>query len=153
MRIQPVLFKRGFTLIEVLVFVSVFSIALVTILAGVIYSSAAFQDAKIKIIATHYNEELAEWVKYQKELNGYDSIYNKISEPTWTSDFCFNQLDIENWPSVGDCLDNYSLDNVFKRELTISRRSVDELSIEIKTYWKILNNTKESNINFYINNF
>jgi type II secretory pathway pseudopilin PulG len=152
MKIRPAAYS-GFTLIEVLVFVSVFSTALVTILSGVIYSSAAFQDSKIKIIATHYNEELAEWTKYQKELNGYNAIYNRISEPLWTSTYCFNTAELTDWPTIGGCGTDFTLDGMFKRELTISRRTEDELSIEIKTYWKILNNTKETDINFYLNNY
>lgn len=137
---NKVALKRAFTLIEILVFVSIFSTAMITILAIVNYSALGLKNAQNKIFASHYAEELAEWLKYQRDSGGYTLIETKSFVGGIT--YCFNDTNI-SWPiNSGGCGENYDLHNFYKRELTLDTDTLNnQINATINTYWKFLGRT------------
>jgi len=140
----------GFTLIEVVVFLVVFSVALITIVSTVTYSSVLIEDSKHKVIGTRFGEELLEWVKFQKDLLGYEAVRAKVPTLSNAATFCFNTLNLQTWPSVGAC-SGYNLKNFYKRELTLTKVSADELVATIVLSWRILDKVKTHTLIVYVN--
>lgn len=129
----PALKKRqlGFTLMEVLVFTAIFSSTFVVVLGTISYASIVLKNAQYRTFATHYSQELLEWVKYQKEELGYDEIKNKIGT------YCFNITPIAVWPgSTGICA-TYGLESFYKRELTLAG-DASQLTATTTTSWQLL---------------
>lgn len=133
---------------------SVFSVSIIIVMATISYGALQLNDAKYRIFASRYGEELAEWLKYQRELQeGYDNLYAKIS----VSPYCFNNLDIDidinNWPVAEACSD-YSLNGFYKRELQLSvTADPNVLAAEITTSWQLLQFTKEVKITEDFHNY
>ena len=143
--------SQGFSLIEVLVFISVLTVALVALIGSVTYSSLVLNDARYRLFATRYNEELAEWLKFQREYYQYQSIVDQISNSAGTT-YCFN-TDSLNWPSPGACPSNdYSLNNFYKRELMLIN-STGQIDVEITTSYWLLNQEKSSTITLTFNEY
>ncbi len=137
--------KRAFTLIEVLVFISIFSTAIITILTIVNYAGFSLKNAQNKIFATHYAEELVEWLKYQRDSGGYTLLESKSFVGGVT--YCFNDVNI-SWPiASGGCGENYNLHNFYKRELTLDTDTLNnQINATINTYWKVLGRTSSVEI-------
>lgn len=134
--------KKSFSLVEVLVFVSILSIFFIGAAA---VTTAALRDMKItqhKIIATRFAEELLEWLRGEKESDWYVFANNQHAgkcQPTQS--LCFNSL---NWDSAcaADCtkgLNNlYARSAKFEVDNPLSPTNVD-VSIEVS--WTELGNT------------
>ncbi|OGK66303.1 hypothetical protein A2313_03665 [Candidatus Roizmanbacteria bacterium RIFOXYB2_FULL_41_10] len=142
---SPVLNNHGFSLIEVLVFVSVFTVAIVALVASVSYSALSLNDARHRLMSSRYNEELAEWLKFQREyrLFGYSGLLAK-STPTGTT-YCFNNsnigLDANAIMTSGECT-GFDLDDFYKRELTLTSATDEQINVQIVTSYRLLNQTK-----------
>jgi type II secretory pathway pseudopilin PulG len=138
--------RRGFSLIEVIVFVSVLSVALISLIASVSYSSLLLINAQHKVVATRYNEEVAEWLKYQREYYGYAALEGHIVGGNPTT-YCFNSSLELVWPelvNIGACPD-FALENFYKRELRLSVEA-SEITAQIVTSWQTLGQEKEVQI-------
>lgn len=143
--------NQGFSLIEVLIFISVLTVALVALIGSVTYSSLVLADARYRLFATRYNEELAEWLKFQREYYQYQSIVDQSSASPGTV-YCFNNTDL-NWPSSGSCSNNdYSLNNFYKRELVLINQT-GQIDVEITTSYLLLNQEKSSTITLFFNEY
>ena len=83
-----------------------------------------------KLVATHYAEELREWIRGQKEINWDSFATGKMG--TW----CFETEPVAAWPSAGSCAD-YSLDSLYKREVILSANAeVTQVTAEITVSWR-----------------
>jgi Tfp pilus assembly protein PilV len=138
--------RRGFSLIEVLVFSSVLSVALIAIIGTSAYSSLLLNNACYRIVAARYSEELAEWLKYQREYYGYSQISGKANNT-----YCFNNTEALSWPVPEEC-SSYSLDNIFKREATLTLGG-SKTKIVITTSYRFLNRTPASTIEMNFNEY
>lgn len=86
--------KSGMTIVEVLIFITILSVVLVSlsaVTASVIRQSKANYN---KTYATHYAEELAEWIRVQRDVVGWNSFHAKaipVEIPAITSKvYCAN---------------------------------------------------------------
>jgi type II secretory pathway pseudopilin PulG len=120
--------KQGFSLIEVLVFTSILALVFITISAAVSSSLAILKVQEHKILATHYAEELLNWLQAEKEADWI--AFAGRSNDT----YCFNANPIVNWPATGSCLGNSFLDSIFKREVVIGGDSTKK-NITITVKW------------------
>lgn len=68
-KIKQAVHKKGISLIELIIFISIFSTSLIFLLSSVTYSTYSFRNSQQKILATHFGEETFEWLKMQKESN------------------------------------------------------------------------------------
>lgn len=107
--------KQGFSLIEVLVFTSILALVFVTISAVITSSLAILKIQEHKILATHYAEELLNWLQAEKEKD-WNEFASKSNN---TVTYCFNENAIVDWPPTGSCPGNSFLDSIFKREVLI----------------------------------
>ena len=115
---------NGFSLIEVLIFISILSLFFVVAAA---VTTASLRNMKInehKILATRYAEELLEWLRSEKEKDS-DTFVNSL---LYDSTICFNEL---NWHN--DCNDQ-EIDKIFTRKATIGH-PMDKVTISIEVSW------------------
>ncbi|OGK18344.1 hypothetical protein A3G67_03565 [Candidatus Roizmanbacteria bacterium RIFCSPLOWO2_12_FULL_40_12] len=129
--------SRGFSLVEVLVFVSVLAVFFVVAAAISSVSLRVSKSNENKLRATHYAEELTEWLRGRKEEDWDAFLKNR--QGTW----CFNNTPLTNWPSSGTCLSSSYLDTIFKREAVISDPvpNDDQLNVSVTVSWSEAANT------------
>ena len=137
--------SSGFTLIEVVVFVALFTMSIVLIFASVNYASLGLKNAQLKILAAHTSEELSEWLRYQNDSLGYQYILNLATVVGTT--YCFNDANIV-WPSPGSCSAGaYVLNGVFKRELLLLKAGDDsQVTATVTTLWNSVGFLRNSQI-------
>ena len=128
--------KKGFSLIEVLVFVTVLVVFFVAAISIVTFSLRSMKASEHRILASHYAEEAMEWVKGQKEddwveFTGHDAIPGAAI-------YCINGLD---FVSAVECGTYYTLGSpaMFKRELLLENvpdsSSPDQVNATVNVYW------------------
>lgn len=117
--------KLGFSLIEVLIFVSVLGFFFVAAISVTTFSLKNMKINEHKILATHYAEEGIEWIRNEKE-NDWETF---VLKGTGTLR-CLNNL---NW-SGGIC--EYALGSplFFKRVVTLTNSGA-QVNVEIIVSW------------------
>lgn len=143
---------HGFTLIEMLIFVSVTTMVFIVMLGVINYASINMKQSQYKVIATHFSEELIEWFRYQRDKDGFITMYNRGSGAGTT--YCFNDIIISTWPSSGDCSPEYTLKNFYNRTITLKQVSgtFDEVYATVITGWRFFDLQRNSAIELRITN-
>jgi len=123
--------KKSFTLIEVLIFVSILSLFFVAAAGVTIVSLRNLKIQEHKILATRYAQELLEWLKGEKEAD-----WNQFT--TYRGTYCFNSSSITNWPTPGNCSTNSFLNELYKREVTLTPQGNPpyQINLSIKVSWE-----------------
>ncbi len=135
--------KKSFSLIEVLVFVTVLGLFFVAAISITTFNLKNMKIQEHKIIATRYAEEGVEWLKQQKEDGWTDFIAKGSSAGTH---YCLNSL---GWSITIPPTCNYGLGTIYERELlikdsgetimTVSWQDMGtDLSVRIPTVFKLL---------------
>lgn len=129
--------KKGFSLIEVIIFVSIISVVFilaVTITVGVLRQLKVNEH---KILATRYAEEAMEWIRDEKEVDW--TIFTAKGGKT----YCLNTA--LNWNNQSNCSSTYSLDSYYSRIATLTSKSVSgvvyEIDVDVKVQWQEGGNT------------
>ena len=128
--------KKSFSLIEVLVFVSILALFFVAAMAVVTYSLRTMKTNEYKILASHYAEEGIEWLRGHKEDDW--SVFTTLDSSAGSTVFCANMLDFS---SPGPCGETYALGTppLFKREITIENvpdsTSPDYINATVSVSW------------------
>lgn len=112
--------NRGFSLIEVIIFVAILSVFFVMVTSMTTASLASLKTTERRMYATRYAEELLEWVSGESEID-WDGTFLAKAPSTTPTIYCFNGA-ITTWPLPGSCAD-YSLNGIFRRELALSRQA------------------------------
>jgi len=138
--------KKSFSLIEVLIFVTILVLFFVAALAITTYSLGNMKINEHKIIATRYAEESIEWLKSQKEENWTEFILKDTSSGTT---YCLNEL---NWLTQSSCGENFTLGDpaFFKRELLLTNQSgtpTEQVNAQIQVSWQERNQAYDVTIN------
>lgn len=130
--------NRGFTLLEVIIFITIFAIFFVTAGYVVTVSVRSMKFNQNKIVATHLAREVLEWVRGEKEEDWTSFKSGPIPRTspaglTW----CFNTTPITTW-SGGACPANdYSLNGIYKREIKLTSNSpLDTVSAQVTVSWR-----------------
>jgi type II secretory pathway pseudopilin PulG len=119
--------KQGFSLIELLIFTTILSLVFISVSTIITASLANLKKQEHKILATHFAEELLEWLRAEKEAD-WNSFVNK------NGTYCFNANPIPNsWPFSIPCSD-FDLNSIFKREAQLSS-STSQKNITITVKW------------------
>lgn len=121
---------NGFSLIEVIIFVSILSLFFVVAAA---VSSASIRNIKIsehKMIASYYADELMEWLRYQK-ISNWPTFSGYSSESGNT--FCFSTLD---WDRPGNCISE-TVGLIYNRYATLTAQDnpISSISVEVVVEW------------------
>ncbi len=133
---------KSFSLIEVLVFITVFSIFFIAGLSISLYSLNTLKLAEHKLLANYYAQEGIEWIKKEKELN-WNNFINKAT--TNGKKYCLNQL---NW-IAGEC-SGFHLNNFYKRDVLLTLIN-DSVNVNLTIYWLEKNNINNINIKTILN--
>ncbi len=125
-------YRKGFSLIEVLVFTVVLGLFFVAAMAVATFNIKNMKIQEHKILATRFAEEGIEWVKQEKEDDW--SIFitrDTLGETT----YCLNNS--LSWGSPVSCA-SYGLGTIYKRELLIknSGSPVNQVEAMITVYWQ-----------------
>ncbi|MFO0703551.1 MAG: hypothetical protein U0525_02385 [Patescibacteria group bacterium] len=127
--------ERGISLIETMIFVIIISVVLVSLVGTTATMTRQMQINYNKVYATHYAEELSDWIRVQKEVVGWNTFYSRscaggICNATGTS-FCINNpltftsvYDATTLTSIGSCTYNgiSTLNpSIFKRTVTFKQ--------------------------------
>lgn len=143
--------KFGFSLIEVLVFVTILGLFFVAAVSVTTFSLKNMKINEHKIVATHFAEEGLEWIKSEKEGDWGVFIGKDTSSGSGTS-YCLNDL---NWSTIGNCGEVYPLGtpSSFKREVTLKNINTptSEVDIEIIVNWIEGNQTMNIPIKSVVN--
>ena len=133
---------KSFTIVEVLIFVTLISLIFITISYIITFSLKNTKINEHKILATHYAEELKEWLRGEKE-DDWNIFTTKghVSGSQW----CVNTIPIDISTLVGGpCGLDYSLhNNTFKRDLTLTNNvspNPTQVTVNIIVEWKEDNN-------------
>jgi len=128
--------RKSFSLIEVLVFVTILSLFFVAAMSVSTYSLRSMKSSQRKILASHYGEEAMEWLRGEKENN-----WLVFSARDYGSGiYCANSLDFSTPGECGE--EGFDLGNppVFKREVTIesiyNAGNIEQINVTAAVYWK-----------------
>lgn len=126
--------RKGFSLVEVLVFVTVLGLFFVAAMSVTTYNLKNMKVQEHKILATRYSEEVTEWLRQNKEDDWTIFIGHDSGSGT---NYCLNSLD---WNSPGNCDNSYPVGSppFFKRDLllTNSGSPVDQVKAVLTISWK-----------------
>lgn len=136
--------KKGVTLVEVLIFVTILSIFFISA-ASVM--TAALRNMKVnehKIIATHYAKQLEEWLRSQRE-DDWEAFNQKDNISAGYTQYCFNDISL-SWPVVaGACPVNPTSLNppIFNRDVKLTSNDcgggyVCSVNVDITVSWSDL---------------
>lgn len=144
--------KKSFSLIEVLIFIAILSVFMVTS-ASVITVSMHQNSLQInKLKATHYNNQLLEWIRSEKEID-WNSLEAKASP---SSVYCFCDEALAWTTAIGDknnCCPT-PLSGLFRRYLTLTAStyaptgfsSTSQIAVTIYTEWQGAGNAYSSKL-------
>lgn len=99
MRLLNFSHKKSFTLIEVLIFVTIVSLFFVTASAVAVVALQNSKSSEHKILATKYAEELIEWLRSESESGWAEFTDSNHTASCGSMNKCFASLD---WTS-GEC--------------------------------------------------
>jgi len=139
--------SKAFSLIEVLIFISILSMFLVAS-ASIITVSMRQNSLQIsKIKAAHYNDQLFEWTRSEKELDWS----NLVAKSTPSSIYCFCTEALSWTGPVSDKADCCPtlLAGIFKRSMTLSTGTyaptgfspTTQVEVTIYTEWQDAGNS------------
>ena len=128
--------QSGFSLIEILIFVTILNLFFIIALAVTVFTLRNMQANEHKIIAVHYLDQLKEWMTYEKEKD-WDSFYQK------SGTYCFNSTTL-SWSGVGSCpytCPNVScLDTAYNRQATLVQNG-ETVQVEMRIQWMEIDKT------------
>lgn len=129
--------NRGFSLIELLVFVSIFSLFFVIAISVMTVSLKNLKTNEHRIVATRYAEELLEWMKGEKEQD-WNAFYARASGGG--SAYCFNGID-PNWTVTSPCAEFNGItgstypSKIYKRDAVLTQASTFQVDVTITVSW------------------
>lgn len=125
---------QGFSLIEVLIFITILSLIFIAAAAVGTVSIRNSQNSANKLVATHYAEEAIEWLRSQKNADWV--IFTEYGNPP-PKIYCFYTEPISTWPlTTGNCTNDQVIDSLFRREVTVAYDIVLEMvNIDVNVMW------------------
>jgi len=141
----------GFSLIEVLIFLTIISLFLIIAITITVQSLHNLKLTEYKILASYYTQEAFEWLKIEKETD-WNAFINKSSINGTT--YCLNNG--LNLNSASPCGNNdFSLGNFFKREVTLKKLTDIQnnyyVNIKITLFWRERNDVNQIKIESSLN--
>lgn len=133
--------KSGFSLIEVLIFVSILGVFFVAAAATTIYTLRTAQISEHKILATRYADDLMEWLRSEKEGDWNAFISKYVPNSSSANVFCFNKQIIGASAIATSCgYDGILNGNIysyqkFKREVNLTG-STTQVNVAVLVSWQ-----------------
>ncbi len=139
---------KGFSLVEVLIFISILGTFFVVAIAITITSVQVMKVNEHKILASHYAQELIDWLRNEKEKDFNSFSSTKASSGGIT--YCFSTSPITAWGSNGSCSASTSLTPaIYKRQalLTSVGTPPTSVNIQVTVSWSDAGNNYKVPIN------
>ena len=123
--------RKSFSLIEVLVFITILSIFFILGASVVTVSLRNLKFNEHKIRAQHCSTQLEEWLRVQRQIDWGGNLCRGCGSPAnftqtvtqqgnaannYRTTFCFNSSPIVGWQTLGPC-SAYDLAPIFRREV------------------------------------
>ena len=133
----------GFSLIEVLVFVTILGLFFVAAISVITFSLKNMKINEHKILAVHYAEEGIEWIRNEKE-NDWETFVSKAGTHCLT--------DLTNWGASNDCGSSYAVGTppFFRRVATLTNSGA-QVDVKVIVYWIEGNQTMNVPIKTIVN--
>ena len=125
--------NHGFTLLEVVIFLSLFTTIFLTITYANLLSIKNNKITEHKIIANYYAESLTEWLRGEKDASWSGFLIDSQLNDNPSLNYCFNDINF-SWPTEtvsppiptpqifqNQCDTNFKLSNRFSRQLTMTK--------------------------------
>lgn len=128
-------------------FVSLLSLVFLGMAYVATYSVKNTKAAERRVVATHYGEELQEWLRGEKEVD-WNAFVAKAGSPTPLI-YCVQTIPANVSALVaGTGCSTYGLSSLFKRELRMTRsEDSTQVTILISTSWQEGNNILQVPVN------
>ncbi|PIP15142.1 hypothetical protein COW98_01170 [Candidatus Roizmanbacteria bacterium CG22_combo_CG10-13_8_21_14_all_35_9] len=129
--------KKAFSLIEVLVFVTILTLFFIAAISVVTYLVSTLKTNEYKVIASHYAEEGLEWIRSQKEEDWMEFVAKDTSAGNGTT-YCLKTL---NWATASSCnlSDLFGTPSIFKREAVIAKipgTPITQVDVQVAVSWQ-----------------
>lgn len=127
--------KHSFSLVEVLVFVTIVSIMFVMAAAATLTAFRNMKYNEHKIIATHFARQLEDWLRADKETDW--NVFITHSGP-----YCFNSVSI-SWGAAGSCAGSHNglAPAIYDRQVTLTITNPQQVNVSIVVSWVDLGRT------------
>ena len=132
-------FTKGFSLVEVMVFVSILGVFFITAISVSIYTLRDMRTSQNRVFATKYAQDMVEWLKSEKETN-WDTFYNNATAMNGTCKQ-FNKADID-WVNIADCTsgprESIGVINdlgIFTRKVTFTTNASPSVKVHVDVIW------------------
>lgn len=133
--------KSSFSLIEVLIFVTILSGFFVIAASVVAVSLRNLKISEHKLIASHYATEVMEWVRSQSQDDWNDFVTTYA--PTAGKTYCFGTSPITGWPAATPCTNSFNSLSpaIFNREVSLTGSNGScgftcQVKVDITVEWK-----------------
>ena len=132
--------RLGFSLIEVIIFVSLISILFVGAASVMSFMYRQNQMQISQLIATHQSEELYQWLKAEREAD-WNTFVNTVTvgKTQQSTLFCFSTLDPTWGSQIGDLSGcPYAISSKYRRSATFQVDNLanpTQVSVRISTDW------------------
>lgn len=136
---------EGFSLIEVLVFITILGVFFVTAASITLISLRNMKINEHKIIASRYQDELLSWLRSEKEADWKKFINYYVSGST----YCFNVTPPTAWGSLDACTDYRLSPAIFKRQAVLTNigTPVTQVDVNITISWNELGSSQSISTN------
>lgn len=136
--------KKAFSLIEVLIFITILSLFLITAAAIITVSMRQNTLRTNQLKATHYNEQLLEWIRSERDVD-WNAFILKVDKT-----YCFS-TDTMAWTIgvVSKDLCTHALGGYFRRYVVLSATGspASQVEVLVKTEWVEAGNSYSTNLN------
>ncbi len=131
--------QKGFSLMEVLIFITVLSVIFLAIAYATSQSIKQTKFNEQKLLATRYAEELEEWFRGEKESD-WATFYGTRAGAGGRT-YCFSDSTYDGsgnliWPTTGNCGLSYDLRSLYKREATLTQSLGSQVQVVIRVDWR-----------------
>lgn len=136
---QKLTVKTAFSLVEVLIFVTIITSFFVIAVGLTSQSIQQMKSSENRLIAGYLSQEILEWLRGEKETDWSGQFLQK-APAGGPATYCFNTSPIQNWPSAGAC-SGYTLRTIFMREVVLTRQALPrpdqyQVNVTITTSWQ-----------------
>jgi Tfp pilus assembly protein PilV len=144
--------RAGQTIIEVVIATGVVALVMTAVVAIVSVSLRNTTRAKAKVLATKYTQEGIEYFRAQRNLLGWESMFQAIQQGSGGSTYCMSTLPygedggLASLPNRA-CLPNEFVDSrqIYQRSAEITTTGSDTLTITVTVTWNDGDRTQTSN--------
>lgn len=131
--------KQSFSLIEVIIFTSILSILFVAAASVMTYTMKQNSVQIDKLYATHYNDELNEWIRGERELGWNQFASYALAAAPNDSIYCFSTANPQ-WTlfvnTENEC--QFTLSDKFRRYAIlkpVNSSPTTRIDVTVKTEW------------------